>query len=131
MQFAIVISSPAQSAAMRRALEFTRAVLASGHSINRVFFYQDAVLQASSLQVVAQDETNLAQQWQDLIKEHQLDAVVCIAAALRRGLVDAAEAQRYDLPASNLLPGFVLSGLGQLHEAIQEGERVVHFRGQA
>lgn len=131
MKFALLISCPAQSAAMRRALCFARAVLAQGHQISQLFFYQDAVQVASALQVLPQDEPNPGLQWQQLIEQNQLDAVVCIAAALRRGVLDAGEAERYQRGAGNLLPGFVLSGLGQLHEAAQQADRLVHFRGQA
>lgn len=131
MKFVLLISSPPQSPATRRALRFAEALLESGHSLERVFFYQDGVQIASKLLVYPQDEINIAQQWQAFIQQHQLDAVVCIAAALRRGLVDESEAQRYQLSASNLANGYTLSGLGQLHEAIQQAERMIHFRGQA
>lgn len=129
MNCVLMISSPPQSPATRRALRFAEALLDSGHRLERVFFYQDGVHIASSLLVCPQDEPNIAQQWQAFIQQHQLDAVVCIAAALRRGVVDAGEAKRYQLAASNLASGYSLSGLGQLHEAIQQAERVIHFRG--
>lgn len=131
MKFVLLVSSSPQSAATRRALRFAQAALEAGHCIERIFFYQDAVSLASTLAVYPQDELNLAQQWQAFIEQQQLDAVVCIAAALRRGIVDETEAQRYQLQASNLASGYTLSGLGQLHEAIQQAERVVHFKGQS
>ena len=131
MQFVLLISCAPHSAAMRRALCFARELLAQEHSIGRLFFYQDAVHVASALQVCAQDEQHPGLQWQQLIQQHSLDAVGCVAAALRRGVVDQAEADRYRLPASNLLSGFTLSGLGQLHEAMQDGDRLLHFKGEA
>ena len=131
MQFTLILSSSPQDPACRRALCFARSVLDSGHSLQRVFFYQDAVHLGSRLLVVPQDEQNLAQQWQAFVREHQLDAVVCIAAGLRRGVLDAAEARRYQKDADNLAEGFELSGLGQLHEAMQSADRVVHFKGDA
>ncbi len=131
MKFVLLISSAPQSPATRRALRFAQALLESGHRLERVFFYQEAVHIASKLLVYPQDEPNIAQQWQAFIQQHQLDAAVCIAAALRRGVVDEGEAQRYQLQTSNLAQGYTLSGLGQLHEAIQQADRIVHFRGQA
>lgn len=131
MQFTLILSSAPHDPATRRALCFAQAVLAAGHQLQRLFFYQDAVHIASRLTVVPQDEQNLAQQWQALVQEHQLDAVVCIAAGLRRGVVDAAEAKRYQKDSDNLAEGFVLSGLGQLHEALQSTDRTVHFKGDA
>ncbi|WP_257292883.1 sulfurtransferase complex subunit TusD [Endozoicomonas sp. ONNA1] len=109
------------------ALSFARALLAAGHEIIRVFFYQDGVHNASSLVSPPQDEVNLPEQWQKLITEQGIDAVVCIAAALRRGVVNTEEAERYELPASNLREGYELSGLGQLLEATVEADRLVTF----
>nr|WP_314481419.1 sulfurtransferase complex subunit TusD [uncultured Pseudomonas sp.] len=129
MKFAIAVFSPAQDPASRRALRFTEAVLAAGHGVVRLFFYQDGVHGASSNVVVPQDEQDTAQQWRALIQAHQLDAVVCIAAALRRGVLDESEASRYQRPAVNLQQPWELSGLGQLHEAAQMADRLICFGG--
>ena len=74
-------------------------------------------------------ELDVAGQWRAFIETHQLDAVVCIAAALRRGVLDEAEANRYQRPAVNLPKPWELSGLGQLHEAAQVADRLVCFGG--
>lgn len=129
MKFAIAVFSPAHSPASRRALRFAQAVLAQGHSVERLFFYQDGVHSASANVVFPQDEADIAAQWRALIAEHSLDAVVCIAAALRRGVLDEQEAARYQRPAANLPAPWVLSGLGQLHEAAQTADRLVSFGG--
>ncbi|MCY1175138.1 putative sulfurtransferase DsrE [compost metagenome] len=63
------------------------------------------------------------------MRKHQLDGVVCIAAALRRGVLNPEEARRYERPAANLAEGWELSGLGQLHEAAQMADRLVSFGG--
>ena len=87
------------------------------------------MLNASSLIVPPQDETHLPQAWQALIQEHKLDAVVCVASALKYGVISAAEADRYELAGSSLLPGFVISGLGQLVSAAVEADRHLCFAG--
>lgn len=130
MKFVISVLSSSTAPSTRRALRFAQAVLAQGHEIERVFFYQDGVLNASNNLVVAQDQQDIAKQWQAFINEHQLDAVVCIAAALRRGVLDQAEAQRYQRDAANLAEGFQLSGLGQLHDGLQQADRFVSFGGE-
>ena len=130
MKFVINVLSDSTAPSTRRALRFAQAVLAAGHEIVRVFFYQEGVLTASSNLVVAQDQVDIAQQWQALIAEHKLDAVVCIAAALRRGVLDQAEAQRYQLGAVNLAAGCELSGLGQLHDGLQQADRSISFGGE-
>lgn len=95
----------------------------------RLFFYQDGVHSASANVVAPQDELDVPAQWRAFVTEHQLDAVVCIAAALRRGVLNAEEAQRYQRPAVNLPAPWELSGLGQLHEAAQTADRLVCFGG--
>ncbi|MCL5042792.1 MAG: sulfurtransferase complex subunit TusD [Gammaproteobacteria bacterium] len=127
MKFAIALLAGAQDPAARSALEFARAVVASGHGISRLFFYRDAVHLASSLSVQPQDETDLAAEWRDFIRQHELDAVVCIAAALRRGVLDGAEARRWEREGSNTDEPWVLSGLGQWVDAMQRADRAVTF----
>lgn len=129
MKFAIALFSPAYSPASRRALRFAEAVLAGGHEIVRLFLYRDGVHSASANIVSAQDELDVAAQWSRFVSSNRLDGVVCIAAGLRRGVLDAQEAQRYARPAANLADGWELSGLGQLHEAAQEADRLVCFGG--
>jgi len=127
MKFAIALFAAPHTPAARRALRFAEAVVESGHKIVRLFLYQDGVQTASSNIVMAQDETDIARQWQQFIGQQQLDAVVCIASALRRGLLDEGEAKRYGKAAVNLNEPWQLSGLGQLHEAIQQSDRLVCF----
>ena len=102
MKFAIALYSAAYAPSSRRALRFAEAVLAGGHEIVRLFFYQDGVHSASSNIVTPQDEQDLAQQWATFVSNNQLDGVVCIAAALRRGVLNEDEAARYQRPAVNL-----------------------------
>ena len=128
MKYALAIyGAPSNSQSAQTALHFAQELLAAGHSIYRVFFYQDGVHAASTISCPPQDELNLPEAWRGFITEHNIDAVVCIAAALRRGIVNEAEADRYDLPANNLAPGYDLSGLGQLLEATLDADRVVSF----
>ena len=131
MKFTLVIhSAPYQSASAGTALRFARALLASGHELYRVFFYRDGVHNASALASPPRDEQSVPLAWQLLAQEHQLDLVVCIAAAVRRGVLDENEAKRYEKPAANLAPGFELSGLGQLSEALIQSDRVITFGGR-
>ena len=129
MKFAIALFSAAHAPSSRRALLFTQAALAGGHEIVRLFFYQDGVYSAANSVVTPQDEQDIAQQWRALVSEHQLDGVVCIAAALRRGVLNAEEAARYQRTAVNLDAPWALSGLGQLHDAIQHADRLICFGG--
>ena len=129
MKFAIALFAPSHAPSSRRALRFAQAALEGGHEIVRLFFYQDGVHSASANTVSPQDEVDIAAQWREFVQQNRLDAVVCIAAALRRGVLNADEAQRYGRPAANLEAPWELSGLGQLHEAAQMADRLVCFGG--
>ncbi|MBT8765032.1 sulfurtransferase complex subunit TusD [Metapseudomonas boanensis] len=129
MKFAIALFAPPHAPSSRRALRFAQAALEGGHEIVRLFFYQEGVHSASANVVSSQDELDFSSEWSRFVREHQLDGIVCIAAALRRGVLNSKEAQRYDRPAANLAEGWELSGLGQLHEAAQLADRLVCFGG--
>jgi tRNA 2-thiouridine synthesizing protein D len=101
--------------------------LARGHEIFRVFFYHDGVNNATRLTTPPQDDRNIVNRWSKLAQESELDLVVCVAAAQRRGIVDEGEAKRNGKDATNLAPGFRISGLGQLIEAGIQSDRIVTF----
>jgi tRNA 2-thiouridine synthesizing protein D len=129
MKFAIALFSAAHAPSSRRALLFAQAALAGGHEIVRLFFYQDGVYNASSSVVTPQDEQDVPKQWRTFISEHRLDGVVCIAAALRRGVLNEEEARRYQREAVAVEAPWELSGLGQLHDAVQDADRLICFGG--
>ncbi len=128
MKFGILVNEgPYQHQASDSAYQFTKAALEKGHEIYRVFFYHDGVNNATRLTAPPQDDRNVTQLWSELAKAHNLDLVVCVAAALRRGILDENEAKRNGKDAHNLAPGFRISGLGQLIEAGIQADRLVVF----
>ena len=130
MKFGILVNEgPYTHEASDTAYQFAKAVLEKGHEIFRVFFYHDGVNNGTRLTVTPQDERNIVRCWSELAEKHQLDLVICIAAAQRRGLMDAAEAKRHGKDANNIAPGFRISGLGQLIEAGIQADRLVVFGG--
>ena len=128
MKFSIQVNEgPYQHQAADSAYQFAKAAIAAGHEIFRVFFYHDGVNNATKLAVPPQDDRDIPKLWSALSKENDLDLVVCIAAAQRRGIMDPDEAKRQGLDADNLIEGFRISGLGQLIEAGIESDRLVVF----
>lgn len=123
-----VMGAPYTSQAPHSALRFARAALAQGHTIVRVFFYADGVHNGSALACPPQDELHIPQQWQALADAEEIDLVICIAAALRRGVINESEAQRHGLTQYNLRSGFSLSGLGQWAEGIHTADRTITFQ---
>ncbi|KUJ84675.1 sulfurtransferase complex subunit TusD [Microbulbifer flavimaris] len=131
MKFSLVVySAPHAGEAAASALRFARAVVDQGHELYRVFFYADGVHHGSALAAPPQDEQDLLTPWQELRQANDVDLVVCIAAAQRRGVLSHSEAERLERPAANLADGFELGGLGQLADATAQSDRVVTFGGQ-
>ena len=122
-----ILGAPYSTQSMSTALRFANALVKQGHQLYRVFFYHDAVNAGNSLITPPQDEINIPAQWQSLAEQHNIDLVVCIASALKRGVLNDSESSRYEKNSSNLAEGFDISGLGQLIEAIAESDRVVSF----
>lgn len=131
MLFSLAIySSPHSTQASASAYKFAQALLSSGnHKLYRIFFYVDGVHNATALASPPQDEIDLTSRWQTLAELHNIDMVVCIAAALKRGILDENEAERYDKSAHNLASGFTISGLGQLLDAAVMSDRLITFGG--
>ncbi len=128
MKFGIVVNEgPYQHQAADTAYHFSKAALDKGHEIFRVFFYHDGVNNGTRLATPPQDDRNITKRWTALAEEHDLDLVVCVAAAQRRGIVDPDEAKRNGKDADNIAPGFRISGLGQLIEAGIESDRLMVF----
>jgi tRNA 2-thiouridine synthesizing protein D len=131
MNIALLVTAAPHEENAWHALQFCKAALAKGHSVSRVFFYGDGATHGNLLLLPPQDEAHVTRDWSRLAAENGVELVVCIAAALKRGVMDADTARREEKPVANLAPGFIISGLGQLAEAMIEADRLVSFPGAA
>ena len=128
MKFAIMVNEgPYTHQSSDTAYQFTRAALNQGHEIFRVFFYHDGVNNGTRFTAPPQDDRHLVNRWSELGQEHNIDLVVCVAAAQRRGVIDEEEAKRHGKDGNNIAPGFRISGLGQMIEAGIQAERLIVF----
>jgi tRNA 2-thiouridine synthesizing protein D len=128
VKFTVLINEgPYTHQASDTAYHFTKAALEKGHEVVRVFLYHDGVLNATSLATPPKDDRDVTKRWSVLAQQYKLDIVACIAAAQRRGIVDAEGADRLGLDVDNLAPWFRISGLGQLVDAMIQADRVMVF----
>lgn len=126
--YCLVVTGPAYgSQQASSALQFAHAVLACGHQISSIFFYQDGVHNANRLTSPANDEMDLVRAWQQLGAQQGIALEICVAAALRRGVTDASESALAGHNSDNLQAGFCLSGLGSLAQAMLSCDRVIQF----
>jgi tRNA 2-thiouridine synthesizing protein D len=128
MKFAVQLnSSPYASSAGLDAYLFVQAALVAGHQVLQVFFYQDGIYHAFGHASPPDDEIQFSQDWSRLAEQYQLDLLVCISAAQRRGLLHADEAARQGKQDDELAPGFRIGGLGQWLEASLQADRCLVF----
>lgn len=128
MRFAIQVNaSPNHSSTGYSAYQFCKAALAQGHEVFRIFFYHEGIYHALKQNSPPDDEIQLTACWGELAKKHQIDLLVCVSAAQRRGLLYADEAQRRNKQDVDLAEGFRIGGLGQWLEALIEADRVIVF----
>jgi len=114
----LVLGSPFSSYSCHTALDIVSACLKEGHSVHRVFFYQDAVLIGNKHIESVNSSDRCQESWQSLQREYDLDLTLCISAAQRRGISELKQ-------SDNVAEGFCISGLGQLIEATLVCDRMV------
>jgi len=128
MKISIQVSEgPYNHEASVTAINYVKAAVEAGHEIFRVFFYHDGVNNGTNFATPPQDDINIQKTWSELAAAHNIDLVVCVAAAQRRGIVDQGEMERNKKDGMNIMDGFRISGLGQLIEAGIEADRLVVF----
>ncbi|WP_375321627.1 sulfurtransferase complex subunit TusD [Aliivibrio logei] len=126
--YGVVVNGPAYGTqASRQAFQFAQSLIKQGHQLEKVFFYQDGVLNASSLILPANDEFDITKAWQALAQEHNVELETCVAAALRRGVIGQEEAEQHKIEQHNLSQGFQQAGLGGLATALLKFDRVIQF----
>ncbi|MFD3229429.1 sulfurtransferase complex subunit TusD [Rahnella aceris] len=128
LRYCLLVTGPAYGTQQASAAyQFALALIASGHHLDSVFFYREGVLNGNLLSAPASDEFDLVRSWQRMAADYQVALNVCVAAALRRGVIDETEAHNQGHGQTNLQPGFILTGLGSLAEASLTCDRLVQF----
>lgn len=128
LNYCLMVTGPAYgNQRASSALQFAWELLDCGHHIDTVFFYQDGVYNANRLSMPASDEVDLVRSWQSLAQQYQVALYACVAAALRRGVVDAKQAVLCQHNNDNLQPSFQLKSLGRLVKAVLHCDRFIQF----
>ncbi len=115
MKFSIVVNASPELPASRAALHFCQAIVDQAHSIHRIFFLNDGVLNAHIDQAISRD-------WAEFLSKHDADAACCTASCQTHSLADTLGS-----PSTILNPAFAIAGLGQLVEASSRSERLITF----
>lgn len=126
MLISVLVTAGPNSPAAVSALQYCRALVATGHKPHLLFFYQDGVLLAQSNLHFGPGEVSLAKEWQQFVQQEGIDAAACTASAVRRGVYDEQTATQYH-QSITLAPPFYLAGLGTWAEAIRQSHKVISF----
>ena len=128
--FVILITASIQKTQSHlTAIKFVKELLKQNKRIRSVFFYQDGVSVGNDYCIPPSDEPQLTQQWAALADLHAIELQTCVAASLRRGIVDKESAKENSLNAANLNSSFKMTGLGQLAAAMSEqSSKLIHFK---
>ena len=113
----------------RHAAAFAGSAIARGHSVRRVFFLDEGSYTGAALSVFPQDEDDRLQPWIELAEQQDVELVLCISSALKRGMLDASEAERHEKASASIHEAFTIGGLGQLVDASANSDRLVTFGG--
>jgi tRNA 2-thiouridine synthesizing protein D len=92
MRFSLLVNAAAESAAALTALHTAQALHnpSSDHQLYCLFLYRDAVHLANRHAWTGDaEQASAAQQWQQWIASQSVEAMVCVGAAQRRGVVDS------------------------------------------
>lgn len=117
MDYVIMVNEgPYNHQAADSAYHFASKALDMGHTVRRVFFYYDGVLNGNRFSSPQADDRHIVQRWGTLAATHAVDLAVCVAAGLRRGVTE-----------ESLADGFRITGLGEFIEACIDAERTVVF----
>ena len=114
-----IYSPPHDTGPAACAFRISEAVLGQGHHIYRLFFFNDGVYNCA-----VNDDIQLCRSWQHLIETHQLDAIVCVASAEKRGLSPTSSPGPHTLH-----PAFSIAGVAQLIDANLHSDRLISFGG--
>ena len=128
MKFNILVcEGPYTHQASDTAYQFVKAALSMGHDVVRVFFYHDGVYNASRLNSPPSDDRDITGRWVKLSEKHGIDLAVCIAASLRRGILNEQTARQYGKDSENLDSHFQVTGVGYFIEGSIVADRTIVF----
>ena len=109
MNIFVLINAPPGSATANQALLVTRALLAAGHDIDQIFFYEDGVLHA-------QPNHKNAHAWTTFFELNETEAICCSKAV-----------NKYELTRFFGAGPYHLGGMAQLVAQQANADRVLTF----
>ncbi|WP_188151133.1 DsrE family protein [Teredinibacter waterburyi] len=109
MNIFVLINAAPGSATATQALRVSHALLAAGHDIGQIFFYEDGVLHA-------QPNLKEAHPWRSFFEQYATEAICCSKAA-----------NKYELTEHFSAGPYHLGGMAQMIAQQAQADRVLTF----
>lgn len=110
-------SGPWSNQSVSTACQFAKTALLAGNEIKAIFLYQDGVLNGLKDIDIPSDELNGQNLLLALSKAHNLDILLCVTAAEKRGI------QQH-----SIADGFTIAGLAEYAELSASTDKVIQFK---
>ncbi|WP_100657286.1 sulfurtransferase complex subunit TusD [Alteromonas flava] len=123
----LITCSPSNVLRMQEAINTLTGLIATGCTVESVFFYASGVLNANSLINPPVDEFNPHSAWSMFSQQHQVPLLVCVSAAEKRGVIDAALAEQNAQSAHNLIAPFEQVGLGEFFTRLHNVDQLIQY----
>ncbi|QCZ93419.1 sulfurtransferase complex subunit TusD [Salinimonas iocasae] len=123
----LITHSPFDLSKTLAAQSFASELTAQGHTLNNIFFYGEGTHHANALVQLPTDEYQWHHQWKRIQASSECALLVCITAAVKRGLVGDSEARETGVEMANIHAPFVQAGLGEFFTQLHKCEKLVQF----
>lgn len=98
----LLTSNGFASQSLASALQFAKAALQLGNTIEHVFLYQDAVYNVAADIDLPSDEADLSIELAAFCQQHEIPLLFCITAAEKRGVVSTEKPAKAGYTAAGL-----------------------------
>jgi tRNA 2-thiouridine synthesizing protein D len=114
----LLTSSGFSSQSLASALLFARTAVQSGHQIDHVFLYQDAVYCVALHIDLPADEPDISAELANFCQQHNIPLLFCVTAAEKRGVISDSLPPR---------PGYIAAGLAEFAMRQTSIDKLVQF----
>ncbi len=123
----LVTHSPFEIAKTISAQAFASELIAQGQTLKHIFFYGEGTHHANALVQLPSDEYQWHQHWLRIQTQAECSLLVCVTAAVKRGLLSDTEAQEAGVEMATISSSFDQAGLGEFFTQLHECDQLVQF----
>lgn len=123
----LITHSPFEITKTVAAQAFASELIAQGQTLKNIFFYGEGTHHANALVQLPSDEYQWHHRWQRIQTMAQCSLLVCVTAAVKRGLLSEIEANEAGIDMATITSPFEQAGLGEFFTQLHECDQLVQF----